>query len=1548
MTSENGQPPFDSSEGAPANGNIPHLPYSLRQRFPETRKPPEVAENFIVHHVLDTDSNPYVIYQALPKLGRQTGLLDTIKKNRRAARSARDEYIHQRLEIVDAQVEGEPFYLIESQEGKSLATIIDAEKQLLPEESVRIISTLLKALEPIHEAGLVYGSMDLDLIRIVQSQQGDYVKLGGLFRVHEPDHPVRLGFNPEFNAPHGPEGEPYWTPQDDIYVVGVIAYRLLVGREAYYNTFKSTLEASPETRAGAWENIHRTRDSFPLPTTINPKVPKEFEEWSKRALETNRTERYPNAHVAREALDRALKEYEASRAAGPFDHRDPAWLQERGPIAVGAGTGAKSEKKKRLFIYGAAGLSAAASIAILAILFSGPSAEQMKAIDALRKEAAQLIRLHQPDIQKLSEENEIVVALKSAINSYNRGDGLYPPSTDDYETAVKAFDEAEKKAQKANAEFEELESDVTALQQAIEPGLAALVLLVPEGAGMLAEMRDKHLSAANLAETGKLGQAKQALSDLQTQLEETTKTQTALRDAAQSSLTNVGEKIEALAAAGVMKLSAENAIRTQFQEVNSALIQAKAMFAERKWVECAGKVREAAASLSAVEKDFQSAKKALDEGIATANASLKTLGALLPDSAPQLADFQARLDGITKNREEFLFKRAETDLATLQDQLNIGIEQKEAERDDANTILSDAGKMVARVNLLASADTDIIVSNAVKTFNLAQQAFEARRYRDAEQYAEDVLQQLTEKIAELETLREKALNAKAALSGVKDAEELTWILALQPDHVLRARLGEAGDMEAAANLSLKSRDWQSATNRFQNAKRVLEAEIQAIGSLKNQVTADQTQITKDIAALEDAGALENDTRQELQTSMRAISDLVAQDRLDTAALQLSEINGKVTELKAKVPDTIERLNNLAKQIAALKAQLDPLTENLASGHPLRKQSTDLGNRFTRLNKGSKTQSLKQRISSYQDLLGTYEALNSQVVDLVKMATAATGELDQTLETARTVLPADDQTIADAARERSELETSLGKKQFDAVIDRAAQVQATLGQAIKRSENEKAQFNKALTDLSGRIQSVVNEHGDWVINIAAFKPIAEQFAAIDKNAKDRNYIDGSAVIEEALANTKDWQAAIVSLKNQMETLSAAVESARSLAEEANAQDTTAFQSALTANEAAKTAREKKRFSDVVEHYGRAAKLFEDAIKEQAENSQAVAAIRSYFGQELERARDLLPEDDGLIAEVDEALSLPADQVKDGSLSRRRSFEALRDRLDTRVSEAQTQKSTYETGTADLHKRFEALKTAGGQASPVFTQIDPDFDAASGFAAERNWFFALEALQRVETAISGIEKAIKEGTLLACPDPTGPNGTRLVPAGSYANGRNTLAGHILKDATKAMRMTDDLRIVVKVSIPFCASMRQVTVEEFDSFVEETGYDTGSRKRLLDAAGGKLAGPDDVRYVNKADADAYAAWLSEKTGKNYQLPTLDQTLASVVYAMDAEPRIHAIVNGIENDPREWTRETCRGEDSVIVAGSIGSGNNRVFAQCLSSGERSPSIGFRLVIVN
>jgi formylglycine-generating enzyme required for sulfatase activity len=130
---------------------------------------------------------------------------------------------------------------------------------------------------------------------------------------------------------------------------------------------------------------------------------------------------------------------------------------------------------------------------------------------------------------------------------------------------------------------------------------------------------------------------------------------------------------------------------------------------------------------------------------------------------------------------------------------------------------------------------------------------------------------------------------------------------------------------------------------------------------------------------------------------------------------------------------------------------------------------------------------------------------------------------------------------------------------------------------------------------------------------------------------------------------------------------------------------------------------------------------------------------------------------------------------------------------------------------------------------------------------------------------------------CPDMV------MLPAGTYLMG-TAVADRLIDPRTGRPATNDSPQHEIHISAPFAIGKYEVTVAEFRAFVAETGYATIDRCMEFskkdsfeirddinwDNPGFAQAETAPVGCVSFFNAEAYANWLSAKTGKPYRLPT------------------------------------------------------------------------------
>lgn len=122
--------------------------------------------------------------------------------------------------------------------------------------------------------------------------------------------------------------------------------------------------------------------------------------------------------------------------------------------------------------------------------------------------------------------------------------------------------------------------------------------------------------------------------------------------------------------------------------------------------------------------------------------------------------------------------------------------------------------------------------------------------------------------------------------------------------------------------------------------------------------------------------------------------------------------------------------------------------------------------------------------------------------------------------------------------------------------------------------------------------------------------------------------------------------------------------------------------------------------------------------------------------------------------------------------------------------------------------------------------------------------------------------------------------VVPAGSFTMG----SADNERDNRKSEVSDEIPQHQVMIATPFAVGKYEVTVDQFTSFVKESGYDPGSKcwtfeeqgkyeersNRSFRNPGYEQNGSHPAACLNWYDAKAYVDWLSRKTGKHYRLLT------------------------------------------------------------------------------
>ena len=259
----------------------------------------------------------------------------------KAAARLRSKHV---VQVYDQGVgdDGKPYIVMEFLEGEPLDRRLDRLGRLTIEDTARVILHVCRALAKAHGAGIVHRDLKPENIFLVKDEedQTEVAKVVdfGIAKFTDPStgasSSTRTGAvlgTPQFMSPEQARGLRTVDHRADLWSLGVIAYRCIVG----------VLPFKGEAVGDLLVNIC-TADP-PLPSSIVSDSPPGFDGWVKRALARDQTARFQSAYDAADALAAVAGIEARLPAASAGSRNDPADLPpaqaESSPDALSA-TGA--------------------------------------------------------------------------------------------------------------------------------------------------------------------------------------------------------------------------------------------------------------------------------------------------------------------------------------------------------------------------------------------------------------------------------------------------------------------------------------------------------------------------------------------------------------------------------------------------------------------------------------------------------------------------------------------------------------------------------------------------------------------------------------------------------------------------------------------------------------------------------------------------------------------------------------------------------------------------------------------------------------------------------------------------------------------------------------------------------------------------------------------------------------------------------------------------------------------------------------------------------
>ena len=193
------------------------------------------------------------------------------------------------------QAKGFKFITMEFVEGRDLRVVIREKGKLPPEETVRIISQVCRALESAHAAGVVHRDLKPQNI-MLDAKDRVYVMDFGIAHSLETPGMTQTGAlmgTPEYMSPEQAKGLKV-DPRSDLFALGIIFYEMLTG----ISPFKA------ETALATL--LKRTQERPQPPAEVDPAIPKAISDVVMKSLEIDRDHRYSTAREILEDLGQEM------------------------------------------------------------------------------------------------------------------------------------------------------------------------------------------------------------------------------------------------------------------------------------------------------------------------------------------------------------------------------------------------------------------------------------------------------------------------------------------------------------------------------------------------------------------------------------------------------------------------------------------------------------------------------------------------------------------------------------------------------------------------------------------------------------------------------------------------------------------------------------------------------------------------------------------------------------------------------------------------------------------------------------------------------------------------------------------------------------------------------------------------------------------------------------------------------------------------------------------------------------------------------------------
>ncbi|HMJ15805.1 MAG TPA: protein kinase [Polyangiaceae bacterium] len=222
----------------------------------------------------------------------------------RAAAKLRSKHV---VQVYDhgVSLDGRPFIVMEFLAGEPLDRRLDRVNRLSPADTARIVHQVCRALGRAHEAGIVHRDLKPENVFLVWDEEdgADVVKVvdfgiakftDGSMGVSSATRTGSVLGTPYYMSPEQARGLRSVDHRSDLWSVGVIAYRCLVGELPFQGEAIGDLLVKICTA------------ELPVPSQRAPGVPQSFDAWFAKALDREPARRFESAAATSQALNAAF------------------------------------------------------------------------------------------------------------------------------------------------------------------------------------------------------------------------------------------------------------------------------------------------------------------------------------------------------------------------------------------------------------------------------------------------------------------------------------------------------------------------------------------------------------------------------------------------------------------------------------------------------------------------------------------------------------------------------------------------------------------------------------------------------------------------------------------------------------------------------------------------------------------------------------------------------------------------------------------------------------------------------------------------------------------------------------------------------------------------------------------------------------------------------------------------------------------------------------------------------------------------------------------